>query len=89
MALDRNSLISLAKATAQASINPSKTFSFEGKNLTFSALNDTFRNEMNELAGSYAKYRENKNLIFELIEVGIDEVLPVKVLQEYGQFAWR
>lgn len=87
MALDRNSLIELAKATAKASMNPSSNFSFEGKNLTFEALNDTFRNEINQLAGSYAQYRNNKNLIFELIEVGIDEVLPAKVLQAYGQFA--
>ena len=87
MALDRTSLIALAKATAKASLNPSVSFSFEGKNLSFEALNETFKNEMNELAGSYAKYRENKNLIFELIEVGLDEVLPQKVLQAYGEFA--
>jgi len=87
MALDRNSLIALTKAMAKASMNPSASFAFEGKNLSFEALNETFRNEMNELAGTYAKYRENKNLIFELIEVGLDEVLPQKVLQNYGQFA--
>ena len=87
MALDRNSLIALTKAMAKASLNPSASFAFEGKNLSFEALNQTFRNEMNELAGSYAKYRENKNLIFELIETGLDEVLPQKVMQSYGQFA--
>ena len=87
MALDRNSLIALTKAMAKASMNPSASFAFEGKNLSFEALNETFRNEMNELAGTYAKYRENKNLIFELIEIGLDEVLPQKVLQNYGQFA--
>lgn len=87
MALDRNSLIALAKATAKASMNPSATFAFGDKNLSYEALNETFKNEMNELAGTYAKYRENKNLIFELIEIGIDEVLPQRVLQAYGQFA--
>ena len=87
MALDRNSLIALAKATAKASMNPSNSFSFEGKNLTFEALNETFREEMNELASNYREYRNNKNLIFELIEVGIDEVLPAKVMQNYGMFA--
>lgn len=87
MALDKNSLIALAKATAKASMNPSATFAFGDKNLSYEALNETFKNEMNELAGTYAKYRENKNLIFELIEIGIDEVLPQKVLQAYGQFA--
>lgn len=85
--MDRANLIALAKATAKASMNPSSTFAFEGKNLTFEALNETFRKEMNELAGTFSKYRENKNLVFELIETGINEVLPQKVLQEYGQFA--
>ena len=87
MALERTQLIALAKATAKASLNPSTAFAFGDKKLTYEALNDTFRNEMNELAGTYAQYRENKNLIFQLIEVGLDEVLPAKVLQNYGQFA--
>ena len=87
MALDRTQLIALAKATAKASLNPSVAFAFGDKKLTYEALNDTFRKEMNELADTYAHYRENKNLIFNLIEVGLDEVLPAKVLQNYGQFA--
>jgi len=87
MALDRTQLIALAKATAKASLNPSVAFSFGDKKLTYEALNETFRKEMDELAGTYAQYRENKNLIFNLIEVGLDEVLPVKVMQNYGQFA--
>ena len=87
MALDRTQLIALAKATAKASLNPSTAFAFGDKKLTYEALNETLRNEMNELASSYALYRENKNLIFNLIEVGLDEVLPTKVLQNYGQFA--
>ncbi len=87
MALERTQLMALAKATAKASLNPSVAFAFGDKNLTYEALNETFRNEMNELAGTYALYRENKNLIFSLIETGLDEVLPAKVLQNYGQFA--
>lgn len=87
MALERSELIKLAKATAKASVNPSINYSYEGQNLTFDALNETFRKEMNGLASSYAEYRANKNLIFELIEVGIDEILPQKVMQSYSQFA--
>ena len=87
MALDRTQLIALAKATAKASLNPSVDFAFGDKKFSYEALDETFRNEMNELAGTYALYRENKNLIFNLIEVGLDEVLPAKVLQNYGQFA--
>ena len=87
MALDKTQLIALAKATAKASLNPSVAFSFGDKKLSYEALNETYRKEMNELAGSYAQYRENKNLIFNLIEIGLDEILPVKVMQNYGQFA--
>ena len=87
MALDRTQLIALAKATAKASLNPSVAFSFGDKKLTYEALNETYRKEMNELASTYAQYRENKNLIFNLIEIGLDEILPQKVLQNYGQFA--
>jgi hypothetical protein len=87
MALDRTNLIALAKATAKASLNPSANFSYEGKNLTFEALNETFRKEMNELASNFREYRRNRDLIFELIEVGVDEILPARVMQNYGQFA--
>lgn len=87
MALDRNQLIELAKATAKASMNPSVAYAFGEEKLTFDALNTTFRNEMNALAGDYRQYKENQNLIFRLIETGIDEILPAKVMQEYGKFA--
>ena len=87
MALEKTQLLALAKATAKASLNPSTAFAFGDKQLTYEALDKTLRKEMNELAGTYAQYRENKNLIFNLIEVGLDEVLPQKVLQNYGQFA--
>lgn len=87
MALDNKQLIELARATAKASLNPSASFAFGEKNLTFAALNETFRNELDNLAGSYRDYEKNKNLIFELIEVSLDEVLPPRVMQEYGQFA--
>ena len=87
MALDRNQLIELAKATARASMNPSVAYAFGEEKLTFDALNETFKKEMNALAGDYRQYKENQNLIFRLIETGIDEILPVKVMQEYGRFA--
>ena len=69
MALDRQSLIELAKATAKASVNPSLTFSFGEEKLSASALESTFRKELVELSATPALYRENKNLIFNLIEI--------------------
>lgn len=87
MALERQSLIELAKATAKATVNPSLTFSFGEEKLSANALESTFRKELAELAASPALYRRNKDTIFELVEIQLTEVLPPKILAEYGQFA--
>ena len=87
MALERNSLIELARATAKASVNPSVAFSFGEEKLSYNALESTFRKEMQELAATPALYRQNKNLIFELMEIQLTEVLPPKIVNEYGDFA--
>ena len=87
MALDKMSLIELAKANARASLNPSVAYNFEGQSMTADALNKTFIQELNELGATPALFRENKNLIYTLMEVSLTEVLPQKVLQNYGQFA--
>ena len=87
MVLNKEQLIALARANAKASLNPSQTYSFEGENLTSDALNKTFIKELNGLGATPQDFRENKNLIYTLLEVGLTEVLPVKVLQQYGQFA--
>ena len=81
MALDKNSLIELARANAKASLNPSMTFSFGNQKLSAEALNTTFIQELNELGNTPQKFRENQNLIYTLLEVGLTEVLPVKVAQ--------
>ena len=87
MALERNSLIELARATAKASVNPSSMFSFGEEKLSASALEETYRKELKELAATPALYRRNKDTIFELMEIQLTEVLPPRVLAEYGQFA--
>lgn len=87
MALSKNQLIELAKANARASLNPSVAYSFEGEKLSAQALNQTFVNELNELGKTPQDFRENKNLIYTLMEVALTEVLPQKVLSAYGQFA--
>ena len=50
-------------------------------------MNATLREELEGLASTYSLYRENKNVIFSLIEETINDVLPKKVLDSYGQFA--
>ena len=87
MALDRNNLVALAKVVAKANpVNPT-AYSWNGQSLSYEALNDTLRNEFKELAGTYAQYRENKNLIFRIIEETLDDVLPQVVTESYQQFA--
>lgn len=87
MALDREQLIALSKASAKACVNPSFNFAFEGETLDGNALQTTFAQQLNELGGTPQAFRENQNLIFTLLEVGLTEVIPAKVLQSYGSFA--
>lgn len=85
--LDRKNLVSLMKIVAKADPSAPTAYSFNGQSLSYDAMNQTLRNELNELAGTYSLYRENKNLIFSMIEETLDEVLPKKVIQQYDQFA--
>ena len=85
--LDRKNLVSLMKTVAKADPSAPTAYSFNGQSLSYEAMNQTLRNELNELAGTYSLYRENKNLIFSMIEETLDEVLPKKVIQKYDQFA--
>lgn len=85
--LDRTNLVQLAKTVARANPSAPTAYSFGDKQLSYEALNETLRKEFNELAGSWALYRENKNLIFSIIEEVLDDVLPKKVVEQYDQFA--
>ena len=85
--LDRKNLVQLMKTVAKADPSAPVAYSFNGESLSYEALNETLRRELNELAGTYSLYRENKNLIFSMIEETIDEVLPKKVEEQYSQFA--
>ena len=85
--LDRNNLAQLMKVVAKADRTAPISYSFNGENFSYDALNDTLRTELNAYADTYAKYRENKNMIFSLIEETLDDVLPKKVTEAYDQFA--
>jgi hypothetical protein len=87
MALQYNDLLTLAKTVAKANSSAPVAYSFGDKNYNYSQLNDTLRDELNELAGTYALYRQNKNTIFSLMEDTIEDVLPKKVMEQYSQFA--
>ena len=87
MALEFSQLIQMGKALAKASPEAPIAYSYKGENFNYNQLDTTFRNELQAYAGTYALYRENKNKMFALIEAIINDVLPKRVLEMYGQFA--
>lgn len=76
----------LARAAAH---NTPLTFSVNGAEESFDAntVNRTLREQFNLLAGDYKSFRRNEVAVFELIEQTIDDVLPLKVMQQFEQFA--
>lgn len=68
MALDKKNLVQLAKTVAKADPSAPVSYSFNGESFNYETLNETLRREFNEIAGTYALYRENKHLIFAVIE---------------------
>ena len=87
MSLNKNDLIKLAKITASANPSSVTAYSFGEEKFSYSELNEALREEFKAIAGTYSLYRENKNLVFALIEETIDDILPRKVMEQYGQFA--
>lgn len=85
--LNHENLLALAKTVAKADSSAPVAYSWNGQSLSYDALNETLRQEFNELAGTYALYRENKNTIFSIIEEVLDDVLPKKVVEQYSDFA--
>lgn len=87
MALTRESLFTLAHKVADANPSAPIAYSFEDTNYSYADLTQALRNELNELVGSYALWRENHNTVFALMEEIITDKLPAKVMAQYGAFA--
>ena len=87
MALNRDSLFTLARQVANANPSAPVAYSFEDKSYSYADLDMTLRSELNELVGTYALWRENHNTLFALMEEIITDKLPAKVMQQYGAFA--
>lgn len=83
--MELKDLTKLAKIASTA--KPSTTYSFEGESFTASEINETLRRELKAIAGNYHLYEQNKHTIFALVEQTIDDILPQRVLEEYGMFA--
>ena len=87
MALEFNDLLKLAKTVAKANPSVATAFSFQDKSFSYDDLQETLRAEFKALAPDYRTYKNNQNTIFALIEQTINDVLPQRVLEQYGQFA--
>lgn len=84
--MDKKNLVSLMKAVAKADPSTSTSYSFNGENLSYSAMQETLRNELNNLVGDYYSYQENKNTLFSIIAETFDDVLPAKIQEAYDRF---
>lgn len=87
MALKREDLQTLMIRVANSDPKSKVAYSFGNENFTYDDMQETLRSELQEIAGNYQLYRENRNTIYSLIENTIDDVLPKKVMEQYSQFA--
>lgn len=89
MSLEVKDIVQLAVAASGAKNKPGSDFSFRGKTYNALALNETLREEINSIAPTYNAYRRNdiQCTLFEIMEQTIEEILPIKVMQQYSMFA--
>ena len=85
--MEFNDILKLAKTVAKADPSKPVAYSFGDNNFGYAEMNEALRAEFAALAPDYRTYKINQNTIFSLIEQTIDEVLPKKVLEQYGEFA--
>ncbi len=85
--LNKENLVQLGKIVAKADSSAPVSYSWNNESFNYETLNETLRKEFNEYAGSYALYRENKNLIFAVMEEILTDILPKKVTEAYADFA--
>lgn len=67
--------------------NPSGKYSFKGKEVSYEALDRTLANNLKEITGTPQLWRDNKNIVFTLIEETLTIVTPKNVISQYGMFA--
>lgn len=85
--MEFNDIVKLAKAVAKADRSKPIAYSFGDKNYGYAEMNEALRAEFAALAPDYRTYKTNQNTIFALIEAVVDEVLPLKAIEKYGDFA--
>ena len=84
--LDYNNLLQLMKNVLNA-YSVTKTYSFGGQDLAYSAMDAALRKELKELVGTDELWDQNRMKLFRLIEESVDEIVPQRLNQAYGRFA--
>lgn len=87
MALDKKDLVTLVKLAAGAEKHSPVAYSFGDEKFSYDDLQNAAREELKKLSGTPKLFRENQNLIFSIMEEVVDEVLPKKILDQFGSFA--
>lgn len=85
--LKTQDFVTLAKIAAKANRSNPVAYSFNGENFSYDDVQETLRSQFKELAPDFRGYRENKNLIFRIIEETLSEVVPERIKTNYEQWA--
>jgi hypothetical protein len=88
--MELTNLIKLGKALAKANPSAPIAYSFGDEKFSYEALNDTFNAGVKDLVGDctdYYKYEAHKNEYFQLMAEIITDVLPKRVIEQFGMFA--
>lgn len=85
--MEQKDILQLMKIVAKADKKTSTSFSYNGESFSYDVLNATLREELNKYAKDYASFRKNKYFLFELMEEVLTDILPERVIAQYGDFA--
>lgn len=76
-----NELLALGKVVVNANPSAPTAYTWGEDKFSYATLNETFSQELNKL------HQDNPKQAYALMEEVINDVLPKKVLEQYGQFA--
>lgn len=76
-----NELLALGRVVVNANPSAPTAYTWGEDKFSYTTLNETFSQELNKL------HQENPKQAYSLMEEVINDVLPKKVLEQYGQFA--
>lgn len=88
--MELQNLITLGKVLAKANPSAPTAYSYGDEKFSYNELNDTFKAGVKDLVGDctdYYKYEQHKLEYFQLMAEIITDVLPKRVIEQFGSFA--